>query len=84
MNSRSPSAVKVGDDSPFAPRVSRRAGRPPLASTSHTALTYSVRLSLSSAMVIASREPSAETASPDTRGSATYSSRSWKAVTPRW
>ncbi|PQM44008.1 hypothetical protein C1Y40_05834 [Mycobacterium talmoniae] len=69
-NSRSPSAVNAGDDSPCAPRVSRRAGWSPCGSSSQIAAMYSVRLSLSSATVVTSRVPSAETARPDTRGSA--------------
>src|SRR5215207_2846542 len=66
----SPSAVKAGDDSPLAPRVSLRAGRRPVGSTSQTALTNSVRLSLSSATVVTTRDPSGETARPESRGSA--------------
>ena len=57
-NSRSPSAVNAGDDSPLAPRVSRRAGRWPAGSSSQIALTNSVRLSLSSATVVTTRDPS--------------------------
>ena len=69
-NSRSPSAVKAGDDSPLAPRVSRRAGRWPAGSSSQRALTYSVRLSLSSATVVTTREPSGDTARPATPAAA--------------
>ena len=65
-NRRSPSAVKVGDDSPFAPRVRRRAGCLPAGSSSHIALTNSVRFSLSSAIDVTTRDPSGDTARPDT------------------
>src|SRR5689334_16501269 len=47
-NSKSPSAVNAGLDSPLEPRVSRRAGLSPAGSSSHTALRYSVFLWLSS------------------------------------
>ena len=69
-NKTSPSEVNAGADSPLAPRVNRRAGRCPSGSTSQTAVTYSVRLSLSSLTVVTTREPSGDTASPDTRGRA--------------
>ncbi len=63
--------MNAGDDSPFAPRVNRRAGSWPSGSSSQTAVMYSVRFSLSSLTVVTTREPSGDTASPDTLGSAT-------------
>ncbi len=38
-NRRSPDGVNAAPDSPFAPRVRRRAGRRPVGSTSHNAVT---------------------------------------------
>ena len=69
-NSRSPSMVNAGDESPLALRVSRRAGRWPAGSISQTAPMCSFRLSLSSVTVVTTRDPSADTASPETRGNA--------------
>ena len=62
--------MNAGADSPFAPLVKRRAGALPFGSSSQTAVTYSVRFSLSSLTVVTTRKPSGETASPDTRGKA--------------
>ncbi len=69
-NNTSPSAVITGADSPFTPWVSLRAGTVPVGSNSHMALRNSVRLSFSALIVVTTRDPSGDTASPDTRGTA--------------
>ena len=69
--STSPPGVNAGAPSPFALRVSRRAGASPVGSTSHSAVTNAVRLGLSVATVVTRRVPSGDSASPPTRGSAT-------------
>src|ERR687898_1082770 len=79
-NRRDPSGVKQAPDSPLALRVSRRAGRSPVGSTSHRAVTYFVRLGLSVVTPVTRRAPSKDSASPLRRGSATYASRSWKGL----
>src|SRR5215203_2660249 len=79
-NRRDPSGVKRAPDSPLALRVSRRAGRSPVGSTSHRAVTYFVRLGLSVVTPVTRRAPSNDSASPLRRGSATYASRSWKGL----
>ena len=69
-NSRSPSEVKTGADSPFPPRVSRRAEPMPAGSNSHIAVRYSVPSELSSLTVVTTRSPVGLTASPATLGRA--------------
>ena len=62
--------------SPFALRVSRRAGSSPVGSTSHSAVTNLVFLASSVATAVTSRVPSGDSTSPLSRGMATYWSRS--------
>ncbi len=77
-NSSDPSGRNAAPDSPLALRVSRRAGRRPSGSTSHSAVTYFVRLGSRVATAVTSLVPSGLSVSPPVRGNATYASRSWK------
>ena len=82
VNSSEPSGRNAAPLSPLALRVSRRAGRSPVGSTSHSAVTYLVRLGFSVCTAVTSRVPSGESARPEPRGRSTYASRSWKGVGP--
>src|SRR5664280_1241967 len=70
VNTSEPSGRKAGAASPAADRVSRRSGRTPLGSSSHSAVTYLVRSGLSVPTDVTSRLPSGESASPAARGRA--------------
>jgi hypothetical protein len=78
VNSSEPSGAHAGADSPGALRVRRRAGRRPSGSTSHRADCHVVRSASRVCTATASRRPSAERASPATRGRATKAARSAK------
>src|SRR5690606_31314162 len=73
VNSSEPSGAQTGEDSPGALRVSRRAGRSPAGSTSHSADCHFFPAASSVATEIASREPSSDSASAPMRGSAAKS-----------
>jgi hypothetical protein len=71
VKSSVPSGDQPGEDSPGALRVSRRAGRPPAGSISHTADCHFVRSEFSVWTATASRVPSGDSARLPSRGSAT-------------
>ena len=73
VNSSEPSGAQTGEDSPGALRVSRRAGRAPAGSTSHSADCHFFFAGSSVATETASREPSTDSASAPIRGSAAKS-----------
>jgi hypothetical protein len=78
--SRSPVGVKAGSLSPGSPRVSRRAGRTPAGSTSHSAPRYRVPSASGVETWVTSRVPSGASTSPAQRGRATKAARSAKGV----
>ncbi len=71
VNSSEPSGRKTGLPSPFALRVSRRAGSLPSGSTSHSEVTKRVRFGSSVCTAVTSRVPSGDRLSPAPRGSST-------------
>jgi hypothetical protein len=70
VNSSEPSGAQAGEDSPGALRVSRWAGRSPAGWTSHSADCHFFFSASSVCTEIASRVPSADSASAPIRGSA--------------
>ena len=80
VNSSEPSGAQAGEDSPGALRVSRRAGRSPAGSTSHSADCHFFFSASRVCTETASRVPSADRARPPIRGSATKSASRWNGL----
>jgi hypothetical protein len=76
VNSSEPSGAHIGEDSPGALRVSRRARRAPSGSTSQSADCHFFPSASSVCTEMASRRPSGERANAPTRGRATKAARS--------
>ena len=80
VNSSVPSGVKAPSFSPSTERVRRRAGRAPVGSTSHRAVTKRVASGSRVCRPVTSRVPSGDSSSPPVRGSAWKASRSAKGL----